>query len=881
MTPRATYRLQLQPEFDLDAAAGLADFLAALGFSHVYTSPLLQALPGSTHGYDVVDHSRVSREIGGEDAFRRFCARLAEHGLALVVDVVPNHMAVGRENAWWWDVLENGPSSPFAAFFDVDWDPPEARLRNLVLVPILADHYGCELEAGHLQLVRDGGRFRVRYAAHELPVAPPTLDALLRDAAERCGSPELAFLGDAFGRLPLATATDTTSVRRRHRDKEVLRRALGALIAGNAEVATAVDAAVAALNADADALHALLERQNWRVARWRSGERDLGYRRFFDVDHLVALRVEDPVVFEATHRWLLAARETAQVEGLRIDHVDGLRDPTGYLQRLRAALPESWIVVEKVLTEGEALPEWPIAGTTGYEFANRVGGLLVDPAGEKGLGELYASFTGETRDFAAVVAEAKDAVLRKGLAADLGRLTVLMLHVCERHRRHRDFTRHELHEALRTCIIHFPAYRSYVRADGEPREEDAAAILAALTAARRSRPDLEAALFDFLEAILLRQLRGPLEDELLGRFQQLTGPAYAKGVEDTALYRYHRLISLNEVGGDPSRFGLSPADFHAAARETQERWPTTMLATSTHDAKRGEDVRARLHLLSEIPELFASAVERWAEHNRRYRSGPFPDRNAEYLLYQTLVGAWPIGADRVWTTMQKAVREAKQHTSWTDPDADYEGALRAFVSGALEDPIFLSDLDAFVAELAKPGRINSLAQTLLKLTAPGVPDFYQGCELWESNLVDPDNRRPVDFTRSRALLATLDELPPAEIWARVHEGLPKLWLIRQALDLRRRRPTWFGPEGGYLPLTVSGERARHAIAFSRAGSAIACAPRLVLGLERAGGFGETWIELPPGRWSNLLSKRAHPPGRTLVAELFDPFPVALLEDQGA
>ena len=880
--PRATYRLQLRGGFDLDQAAALADYLAALGVSHLYTSPLLQAERGSAHGYDVVDHRRIDRDLGGEEALQRLGDRLAEHGLGLVLDVVPNHMAVGRDNAWWWDVLENGPCSRFAAFFDVDWDPPESRLRNLVLVPILDDHYGRALEKGELLLVRDRGSFRVRWRDHELPVAPRSLDDLLRSAADRCGSQELAFLADAFGRLPLATATDYASVARRHRDKEVLRRALAGFLATRPDAAAAVDESVARLNADADALHELLERQNWRVARWRAGERDLGYRRFFDVDHLAGLRVEDPVVFEATHHWLLERRRAGAEDGIRVDHIDGLRDPTRYLERLRAALPESWISVEKVLSPGERLPDWPVAGTTGYDFLNRVGGLFVDPAGEKALGDLFASFAGEPRDFAAIAREKKDLVLRKGLAADLNRLTMLTLSVCERHRRYRDFTRHELHEALRDCIVHFPVYRSYVRTDGSLlREEDVAAIRSALRAARDARPDLDAELFDFLEAILLRRLRGELEDEVLLRFQQLTGPAQAMGVEDTAFYGYHRLVSLNEVGGDPDRFGTAPAAFHAASSEAQRCWPTALLATSTHDCKRGEDVRARLHLLSEIPEGFAEAVRRWSSANARHRSGDLPDRGIELLFYQTLLGAWPIPPSRVHAYLEKAAREAKQHTSWTDPCDRYEAALHHFVEGALYDASFLAEVDRFAAQLVAPGRVNSLAQTLVKLAAPGVPDLYQGCELWESNLVDPDNRRPVDFARRRALLAELDALDLASVRARANEGLPKLWLIRQALDLRRRRPEWFGPAGDYEPLDARGDCARHVVAFSRAGRAVALAPRLVIGLERAGGFGETWIDLPPGCWRDVLSLRRQAPGRRLVAELLADFPVALLEDLDA
>jgi (1->4)-alpha-D-glucan 1-alpha-D-glucosylmutase len=876
-TPRATYRVQLHAGFPLDGAAAIVDYLAALGVSHLHTSPIAQAVRGSSHGYDVVDHGRVSDELGGSEALRRLGDRLHQHGMAQILDVVPNHMAIDRDNAWWRDVLENGPSSRFAGYFDVDWEPPEARLRNLVLVPILADHYGRVLEAGELRLVRDRGRFTVRYHEHELPIAPRSLDELLQTAATRCGSAELAFLADAFARLPLATATDFASTSRRHRDKRVLRRALAGFLASNPAAARAVDEVVAEWNGDPDALHALLERQNFRLARWRAGERDLGYRRFFDVDHLVALRVEDERVFEAVHRPLQGWRAIGCIGGLRIDHIDGLLDPARYLEMLRSEWPDPWIVVEKILGRDERLPEWPIAGTTGYEFLNQVGGLFVDPAGEKPLGEAYAAFTGETRDFAAIAREKKAQVLRRGLAPDLGRLTALAVAACEENRRYRDFTRHELHGALRACIVHFPVYRSYVQVDAAPAEADVERIEQALAAARASCPELDAGLFDFVGAILLRELRGPIEDQIVQRFQQLSAPVQAKGVEDAAFYVANRLASLAEVGGDPARFGTTPAEFHAANLERQARWPGTLLATSTHDTKRSEDARARLSLLSEIPERVAAAFGRLAAKADAHRSGPRPDRNLEWLYYQTLVAAWPIEVPRALAYMEKAAREAGERTSWTEPDADYEDALRRFVGGTLHDAEFVAALEELVAPLVEPGRVNALAQTLLKLASPGVPDLYQGCELWDHSLVDPDNRRPVDFAQRRALLAALDGQGVAAIRARMDDGTPKLWLIRQALDLRRRRAECFGADADYAPIAAEGPMARHAVAFARAESVMAVAPRLVLGLARDGGFGDTAIALPRGAWRDVLSGRAWSGGRRPVAALLDAVPVALLE----
>jgi (1->4)-alpha-D-glucan 1-alpha-D-glucosylmutase len=875
---RATYRLQLHAEFGLDDAAAIVPYLAALGVSHVYSSPLLQAVPGSRHGYDVVDPGRVNDELGGEAALRRLGARLHEHGMGQLVDVVPNHMAVHPRNAWWWDVLENGPASAHARYFDVDWDPPEARLRNLVLVPVLADHYGRVLDAGELRLEREGECFRVRYHDHALPISPRSLDALLAEPARACDSEELAFLADAFASLPSATATDPESAERRARDARVLLAALARLLAADPALAAAVDATVEQVGADPERLHALLERQNWRLARWRSGERDLGYRRFFDVDHLVALRIEDPAVFAAVHGPLLALREAGAIDGFRVDHVDGLRDPAGYLARLRAVAPDAWLLVEKILAPGEPLPEeWPVEGTTGYDFLALVGGLFVDGTAEKALGEACAAFTGEARPFSAIVREAKLEVLHEGLAADLNRLTALVLAVCERHPRHRDFTRHELHEALRACLAELPVYRTYVRpGDAAPRDADARTIATTVAAARAERPDLDPAVFELLEALLLRRLRGALEDEVALRFQQLGAATQAKGVEDTAFYRDLRLVSLCEVGGGPGRFGTAPAAFHDWCAETARRWPRTLLATSTHDSKRGEDVRARLHLLSEIADAWTAAVRRWAARNEHLRAGGLPDRAIELLFYQTLVGAWPIGPDRAYAYLEKAAREAKRGTSWTSPDAAYEAALRRFVRGALAATDFVQDLDAFVAPLVAPGRVNSLSQTLLKLTAPGVPDLYQGCELWDSSLVDPDNRRPVDYEQRRRALTAVGGLSACEVWRRADEGLAKLWLVQRALALRRRNPHGFGPSGGYEPLTASGVGASHVIAYARGGGAVAVAPRLVLQLGRAGGFRDTRLTLPPGRFHDVLSGRCHGPGDVVVGELLSEFPVALL-----
>lgn len=891
--PGATYRVQLRPEFGFDEVAAIAVYLRELGVTHVYASPYLQAAPGSTHGYDVVDHGQLNTDLGGDAAHRRMCAALADAGLGQILDVVPNHMAIGgRGNAWWWDVLENGPASVYAAYFDVDWDPPEAKLRNVVLLPVLGDHYGRVLEAGELLLTREGGSFVVSYNEHVAPIAPRSLDRLLTAAAERCESPELESLALAFGRLPPSTDTDLESVRERHRDKEVLRASLGRLCEEDDAVGAALDAQVGVVNADFDQLDSLLERQNYRLAYWRTAERELDYRRFFDISGLIGLRVEDAQVFADTHALVVGWLHDGTIDGVRIDHPDGLRDPAGYLQRLQdASGGRAWVAVEKILEDEESLrPTWPVAGTTGYDFLNRLGGLFVDPAGAGPLRELYGDFTGETRDFATVALDNKHLALRQSLATDLNRLTALLVRVCEGNRRYRDYTRHDLREVLREVVACFPVYRSYVRPDvGEIAVEDCAVIAHAVKQAKERRPELDSDLFGFLEDLLALRSRasqppglGPpvqsAEIELVARFQQLTGPVMAKGVEDTAFYAYGPLVSLNEVGGSPSRFGVSVAEFHLACSQSQESWPAGMTTTATHDTKRGEDVRCRISLLSEIPEVWGAALRRWTAHNERHRSSPSgPDSNIEYLLYQTLIGAWPLEAERAAAYLEKASREAKVHTSWVDPDPAYDDALRTFVHAILDDAEFTDDVAAFVGPLVAPGRVTSLSQTLVKLTAPGVPDTYQGTEVWDHNLVDPDNRRPVDYGVRHSLLREVHTESAAEAWKRSDEGLPKVLVTARALDLRRRRPELFGSRGAYVPLHPTGARADHIVAFSRGADAVTVVPRLVIGLGMPPAWGDTTIELDAGAWRDVLTGSELSGGRVPVSDLLTQFPVALLE----
>jgi (1->4)-alpha-D-glucan 1-alpha-D-glucosylmutase len=876
--PRATYRLQLHAGFDFDAAAAVADYLAGLGVSHVYCSPYLQAAPGSTHGYDVVNPRQVNHELGGAVAHQRFSRTLGELRLGQVLDIVPNHMAIGgAENPWWTDVLENGPASRYARYFDVDWDPAGSPLTDKVLLPVLGDHYGRVLEAGELTVEREGGGFYARYHERRFPLSPPTLEPVLSKAGFDTDSDELVFIAGAMARLPPSSATDRESVVRRHRDKEVLKIQLARLLSERGEVTAAVDAELAALNRELDRLHALLDAQNYRLAYWRMAGQELGYRRFFDIATLIGLRTEDERVFRDTHELVLGWLRDGVVDGVRVDHPDGLRDPRTYFARLRAASPKAWIVAEKILALDERLPaDWPVDGTTGYDFMNRVGGLFVDPAGEEPLTRLYQEFTGRRESFAELAYRNKQRVLRELLAAELTRLTELAVRVVQSHRRHRDYTRHLLGQGLAELICCLPVYRTYVRpAEGVVSEADVLNVEAAVGEARRRRgEELGDDLLEFLRDLLLDRRPSELEAELIARFQQLSGAVMAKGVEDTTFYEYNRLLSLNEVGGEPGHFGSSVEDFHAACTRTQSEWPRTMISTATHDHKRGEDVRIRISALSEVPREWQAAVEAWASLNATKRTGRWPERNMEYFVYQTLVGTWPIDAERLGAYVQKAAREAKAHTSWTDQDQRYERALGRFVQRCLADEQFTASVDAFVGRLLPGTRVSSLAQTLLKLTAPGVPDIYQGTELWDLSLVDPDNRRPVDYALRRSLLERARSMSAQQVLAEMDSGLPKLWLIQRVLALRGRRPELFGAAGAYQPLTAEGEMADHVVAFARGGEAVVVAPRLVQRL--ATGWGATRLRLPPGRWRDELGGQVHDGGLLAVAELLSRFPVALL-----
>jgi (1->4)-alpha-D-glucan 1-alpha-D-glucosylmutase len=810
-------------------------------------------------------------------AHQRFSATLGENDLGQVLDIVPNHMAIGGpENPWWWDVLENGPASRYARFFDVEWDSADPEFGATVLLPVLGDHYGRALEAGELSVARERSSFLVCYADRRFPVAPEVLEPLLVEAGRRTGTDELMFIGESLGRLPSATLVDRDSIVRRHRGKEVLLSQLGRLLTDRPELADAVDQAVDRLNADIDRLDEFLGRQHYRLAFWRAARDDLDYRRFFDVTTLAGLRMEDEYVFNETHELVTGWLRDGTLDGLRVDHPDGLRDPKRYFERLRAASPDAWVVAEKILEREEKLrPDWAVAGTTGYDFLNHVTRLFIDPRGEEPLTSLYETFSGFSEAFGEVAYADRQRVLRDVLASEFNRLTEYLVRVVRRNRRNRDFTRAQLRDALRELICCFPVYRTYVRADeGETHPDDRRYVNAALEAAAARRPDLPPDLLEFLADVLLLRVTGPREAEFVMRFQQLTAPVTAKGVEDTAFYAYNRLVALNEVGGDPGTFSESIEEFHLDCLAAQREWPARMLASSTHDTKRSEDVRIRIGLLSEIPERWTETVQHWRELNRRKRSGSWPDRNAEYLIYQTLVGAWPITTDRLWAYVEKAVREAKRETSWTDPSEGYERALRRFVRGCMVDRKFTAEVEELVADLTPAWHATSLAQTLLKLTCPGVPDIYQGTEIWDLSLVDPDNRRPVDWELRRNLLERAMRATPREAMAEADTGLPKIWLIQHALGLRTRRPELFGPGASYRPVTAQGPAADRVVAFVRGGEAVTVVPRFMAGREAD--WTDTYIELAGGQWEDVLSEIRHEGGRLALGELLREFPVALL-----
>jgi (1->4)-alpha-D-glucan 1-alpha-D-glucosylmutase len=875
-TPGSTYRLQLHKGFTFDDAAGVAEYLKQLGVSHVYCSPYLQAAPGSMHGYDVVDHRSVNEELGGTEGHERFCKKLGDTGLGQVLDIVPNHMSLGEQNRYWWDVLENGTSSRYASFFDIDWNSAEERLRDKVLVPILADQYGRVVSDGGIKVTRQGSAFKVEAAGQSLPVAPQSLFVILNKAADYARSDTLNFLAASYARLPSPDLWDRRTVLFRHRDKVVLHGLLDRLCAEELSVCEAIDRALKEINANPDALDGFLNQQNYRLAYWKTADQQLGYRRFFDVNTLIGLRVEREYVFDETHALIVKWLKQGMLDGVRIDHPDGLRDPLQYCQRLRECAPEAWIVGEKILEPGEFLRDnWPIQGTSGYDFLYAAMAVLVKPEGLRELGRRYGEFTGAPTDFPTIAHDRKLTVMQEALGSDVNRMTNIFVDICESHREQRDFTRAEIRRAIREVAACFSVYRTYVIPDREEiTNEDRDVIDLATKCAKDNRQDIDGALFDFIGDVLELKVKGGNESEFVYRFQQFSSPVMAKGVEDTAFYNFNRLTAMNEVGSNPAGDGLTLTQFHEYNARMQRTHPETMTTLSTHDTKRSDDVRARLVVLSEINRMFSQTVRRWSKRNAPYRMDKFPDRGTEWFLYQTLIGAWPIDASRLREYMQKAMREAKVHTSWVANNETYEKAVGGFIDSILGDKEFVAEVEDFVGGILYAGRVNSLAQTLLKCTAPGVPDLYQGGELWDLSLVDPDNRRPVDYGLRRKLLKELKTLDVDGVMARMDEGLPKLWVIHRALTLREKHREWFGRDAEYVPLMAAGAKAEHVIAYRRGENVVTAVPRLWTSFQ--GEWGDTSLDVPEGTWVNELSKETLQGGMIKLADLLRKFPVALL-----
>lgn len=906
----STYRLQLHAGFGFQAAAEITDYLRDLGVTHAYASPYLTARTGSTHGYDLVDPKRLNPELGTEDDYRAWTEGLAARRMGHIVDFVPNHMAASTANAWWRDVLENGQASIYADHFDIEWRSPKEGLAGKVLLPVLGAQYGEVLEKGELVLKRAGGEFTISYWERDLPVDPATVGPLLERTAIALDLPatdprreDLESIASGLSRL----THETPAIRARER--HVLRRRL-AVLARDPLIASAIDAEVTRMNGtpgDAhsfDDLDALLVEQNYRLAYWRVASDEINYRRFFEVNDLAAIRMEDPRVFDDMHEKLLQLVAEGRIQGIRLDHVDGLYDPAGYFALLREKVDGLWIGVEKILSHVEKMPEsWPIDGTTGYDWLATVNGLLVHPRGEETFTRLYRELTGDLRSFAEQVRDSKRTVLRSSLASELHMLALRLERIATRGRRSRDFTIGALRRALGETITAFPVYRTYVRPDGSRDVTDTQIVTRAIRLARARNPEVNPSVFDFLRDQLLFEPKGDgLENdrvELAMRFQQLTGPVTAKGVEDTAFYTYVRFVGLNEVGGAPERFGTTVAQFHAANEENLAKRPRTMTTTSTHDTKRGEDVRARLAVLSEMPDAFAAWLREWEQLAEKHRTtlddedgtvAPSPvDR---LLFYQTVIGAWPFGkADEQFTQrlsdyMVKAAREAKRDTSWLSTNDAYEAALREFVSKVLADPELQASFSSKAGAIATYGASNGLAQAILKIASPGICDNYQGSETWDLRLVDPDNRTPVDYATLRRLLAA--PATPGELVDSFRDGRLKLHLVSRALRLRREHPAIF-LEGTYEPVPDGEEL----VAFVRdhpTGRVVCAVTRLPWHATGGGKapwatgpvWGERRLVIPAGKYRNVLDPRPAegaiviPEGGVLVRDLFRDFPLALL-----
>jgi (1->4)-alpha-D-glucan 1-alpha-D-glucosylmutase len=864
----ASYRLQLHAGFTLGQAREILPYLAELGISHVYLSPCLQAVPGSLHGYDVTDPTRISADLGGESAWTEFVEGTRENGLRILLDIVPNHMSASHHNPWWDDVLANGPFSEFAGYFDLRLPP---RRRFQVHLCSLARPYGAALEAREITIHIVLGRPRVRHFENSWPLGPASWGKLL--SASGALSAQAMSCFEELERLQIVGEFDP-----RDRAAYAKQAAQAALILADAVEHGRLQDAVDRVCGDAELFDAVLKRQFYVLHGWKlTGE--LGnYRRFFDVGSLSGIRTEVPAVFEATHARIETMIARGEIDGLRADHPDGLREPLEYFKRLRELNPQGRIYAEKILENDERLKEdWPIDGTVGYEFLAKANRLWMDDQRTDVLTATYFDFTGHPVNFAALVREKKRAIVESTFSADHDRLAEAALKIARAERQTRDLSPRELREGLARLIVALPVYRTY-RTLNTLDDDDKRILTEAIQSARIGSPEIDAATFDFLAALFTKSRLTDAEAEFIAQWQQLTPAVMAKGVEDTTFYCFDRLVSCNEVGSQASLVGISADKFHEFCHSLSHRWPNNMLATSTHDNKRSEDVRTRISILSEIPERWGEALHQWSKLNAAAWQNHAPDRHAEYLLYQTLIGAWPIDPERCRQYMLKACREAKINTSWHEPNIAYEESIRGFVDGIFQTPDFIASLERFIDPLILPGRINSLAQTLIKLVAPGVPDFYQGTELWDLSLVDPDNRRPVDFAERTALLRRARTITGAQALAEWNSGLPKLWMTARLLAIRREHADDFADQSKYQPLVAQGRHLGRLLAFRRGENLIAVVPRFTMTL--GGDWGDTRLPLPGGVWRNCLSD-AILQREALPDALFDAFPVALLIRESA
>jgi (1->4)-alpha-D-glucan 1-alpha-D-glucosylmutase len=866
--PSSTYRLQFNRWFTFAQAREIVPYLHALGISDAYASPYFQARPNSLHGYDITDHNKLNAAIGSREEYDSWIAELHAHSMGQLLDFVPNHVGIAEPlNQWWMDVLENGPSSRYAPYFDIDWHPLKSDLRDKVLLPILSDQYGRVLDRGELQVHFEEGTFCLRYGDRRLPIAPGTYRYVLGIALENLAEhkdedfyAEVQSILTALEYLPKRTEIDPKRIAERIREKEIIKRRLERRCAEAPQVQQAIEKALARINGEPgdprsfDALDELLNAQSYRLAFWRVAAEEINYRRFFDVNDLAAIRVENPKVFDAVHRLLLELVHSRAITGLRIDHPDGLYLPREYFEKLQQrcakalaiALPQDgravYMVAEKILTGTETLrKDWLVHGTTGYDFANQVMQLLVDSSAETAITNAFHRSIGHSLHFGHLVYAKKLQVMKLALANDVDVLGNMVDRLSEQNRWYRDFTLEALARAVRETIACFPVYRTYL-APGRPvSEEDRQVIERAVTAAKRRNPAIEESIFNFLRDVLIFRFPENLDAEARGahthfvlKFQQATGPIMAKGLEDTVFYIYNRLAALNEVGGEPQQFGLSIDAFHERNLDRQRNWPATLLATSTHDTKRSEDVRARMVAISEMPQLWRRSLQRWRLANRRWKRTindvEAPDGNEEYLLYQTLLGTWPVQAsgqpeeaataeytERIQTYMAKALHEAKVNTSWIQPNEEWDAAMRDFVRRILDSSPRNKFVPAFlpvVQEIARLGAINSLSQTLLKLTSPGVPDIYQGNEIWDYSLVDPDNRRPVDYRPRREMLEALSASTSDELMQNWPDGRIKMFLTQRLLQFRREHVDLF-QRGDYFPLVATGTFAECCVSFAR------------------------------------------------------------------